>query len=512
MYARIESGSIMGVDGLPIEIEVDISNGLPSMVIVGLPETSVRESKERVQSAIKNQGFSLPQKKYRINLAPADIRKEGSLFDLPIALGILCALGHCDYTTFYRRIMVVGELSLEGNLRKVKGILPITIMARESGYEGIIVPFDNRFEAGAIEGIKVYPVKTLREALQFLNGEIDLQPFSEKRVSSHREDYGVDMQDVRGQEGAKRALEIAVAGGHNVLMVGPPGSGKTMLARRVPTIMPPMSLEESLETTRIYSVAGLVNGNIITTRPFRSPHHSISDVGLIGGGSRFSPGEVSLAHNGVLFLDEMPEFSRRALEVLRQPLEDGFVVISRAGYKVTIPARFMLIGAMNPCPCGYFGYEHQKCKCTISQIKNYQGRISGPLLDRIDIHIDVPSIPYEELQKRPPGETSSRIRERVIRARQIQERRFKGRPINSNAHMGEREIREFCKLDEAGHDLLAGAMERFGFSSRAVRRILKVSRTIADLDGSDRIRVHHLAEAINYRIVDKLSLTNIMFV
>ena len=511
MYAKVNSSSIMGVDGIPIEIEVDISSGLPSMIIVGLPETSVKESRERVRSAIKNQGFNLPQKKYRINLAPADMRKEGSLFDLPIAVGILCALGYCDYTTFFKKLLLIGELSLEGELRKVKGALPITIMARELGYEGIIVPFENRWEAGVIEGIKVFPVKNLKETLAFLNGEIRIEPFEEKVVEME-EDFPLDMADVRGHEGAKRALEIAVAGGHNVLMVGPPGSGKTMLARRVPSIMPPLTLEEALETTRIYSVAGLIDGNIITTRPFRSPHHSISDVGLIGGGSRFSPGEVSLAHNGVLFLDEMPEFSRRTLEVLRQPLEDGFVVISRAGYKVKIPARFMLIGAMNPCPCGYFGYEHQKCKCTISQIKNYQSRISGPLLDRIDISIDVPNIPYDELQRKPPGEPSRSIRERVMGAREIQERRFSDIPIRFNAHMGEREIRRFCNLDENGHGLLSAAMDRFGFSSRAIKRILKVARTIADLEGSDRIRAHHLAEAINYRIVDKLSMTNIIHV
>ncbi len=510
MYAKINSGSVMGVDGIPIEIEVDVSNGLPSLIIVGLPETSVKESKERVQSAIKNQGFALPQKKYRINLAPADIRKEGSLFDLPIAIGILCALGHCEYMEFFKKYLLVGELSLEGNLRKVKGVLPITIMARDLGYEGIIVPFENRFEAGAIDGINVYPVKTLREALEFLNGERRIDPFDEK-IEPVSEDNRMDMSDVRGQEGAKRALEIAVAGGHNVLMVGPPGSGKTMLARRVPSIMPPMSLEEALETTRIYSVAGLVDDNIITTRPFRSPHHSISDVGLIGGGSRFSPGEVSLAHNGVLFLDEMPEFSRRTLEVLRQPLEDGFVIISRAGYKVKIPARFMLIGAMNPCPCGYFGYEHQKCKCTITQIKNYQSRISGPLLDRIDINIEVPNIPYEDLQKKSPGESSRIIRERVMRAREIQEKRFAEIGIRFNAHMGEREIRAFCALDETGHGLLSAAMDRFGFSSRAIRRILKVARTIADLEGSSKIKAHHLAEAINYRIVDKLSLTSVIY-
>lgn len=508
MFSRIFSAAVLGVEGYIVEVEVDLSPGLPSFVTVGLPEGAVRESKERVQSALKNSGFSLPVKRVRINLAPADIKKEGSAFDLPIAVGILKAIGDVPSSDFIERILMVGELSLDGSIRKVKGVLPMVIAAKEHGFEGVILPYDNMLEGAIVDGIRVYPVKTLFEAVRFLRGEVDLEEpqVDVEELFNKAESYSVDFSEVKGQDQAKRALEVAAAGGHNILMIGPPGSGKTMLARRVPTILPRMTLEEALETTKIHSVAGQLDPGkaIVSTRPFRSPHHTISDAGLIGGGAVPRPGEVSLAHNGVLFLDELPEFNRNVLEVLRQPLEDGVVTISRAKMTVTYPARFMLVAAMNPCPCGYLTDPYHECTCTPSMIQRYHSKVSGPLLDRIDIHIEVPPLRFEELRKESEGESSSKIRERVEKAREIQRTRYRGiKGLHSNSQMGPKEIKRFCRLDDESESLLRMAMERFGFSSRAYHRILKVARTIADLDGGGEILPAHVAEAIQYRALDK---------
>jgi magnesium chelatase family protein len=505
MLAVTLSGALFGLDAYIVKVETDVSDGLPSFSIVGLPDAAVKESRERVTAALKNSQFKFPAKRITVNLAPADIRKEGSAFDLPIALALLAATGQISIQR--GSMLVLGELSLDGAVRPVKGVLPITLGAKREDLAGVIVPSENALEAAVVEEINVYPVKTLSEAAAFLSGEIEIPPVEYDVREAFRRSavYNVDFVDVKGQEHVKRALEVAAAGGHNVIMVGPPGSGKTMLARRLPTILPDMTLEEALETTKIHSIAGLLSSDtpLIATRPFRSPHHTVSNAGLIGGGTFPRPGEVSLAHNGVLFLDELPEFRRDVLEVLRQPLEEGVVTISRAVATVSYPARIMLICAMNPCPCGFFGDPTRRCRCTPTQIQNYISKISGPLLDRIDIHVEVPAVRYKDLASDRTGESSQAIRERVQRAREIQRKRFERTKIRCNADMSSRDIRSHCPVDDRSQELLRIAITQLGLSARAYDRVLKVSRTIADLEGSEEIRPEHVSEAIQYRSLDR---------
>jgi magnesium chelatase family protein len=508
MLAKIYSSATLGVDAYTVEVEADIQQQLPLFVTVGLPDGAVRESKERVAAAIKNSDFVFPAKKITINLAPADIRKEGSAFDLPIAVGILAATGQILKESFDDYVML-GELSLDGAVRPVPGVLPMAMhIQKNNGVKGIIVPKENAGEAAMAEQLPVYPVATLREAVQFLEDVSSIKRFEldiESVFASSRR-YDVDFCDVKGQESAKRALEIAAAGGHNIIMIGPPGSGKTMLARRIPTILPDMTIAEALETTKIHSVAGLLPGNtaLIAIRPFRSPHHTVSDAGLIGGGRIPRPGEVSLAHHGVLFLDEIAEFGKDVLEVLRQPMEDGQVTLSRAITSLTYPASFMLAAAMNPCPCGYFGDSSHECNCTTANIQRYMSRISGPLMDRIDIHITVPSVKFKELSSETCGEKSEVIRARVNAARKVQLERFKNeKRIYCNAHMQSKDIRNYCMIDEKSKSLLNLAITRQGLSARAYDRILKVARTIADLEKASDIEPSHIAEAIHYRSLDR---------